>query len=69
MKPLDPVVVAGPKEDPRKILYPIHIVTPKQTLDAIMKQYSVSLEALKAANPGLSSDLKIDQKIIIPAMK
>ena len=58
-----------PKEDPKKILYPVHIVTPKQTIEAIMKQYNVSLEALKAANPGLTSDLKIDQKIVIPTMK
>jgi LysM repeat protein len=34
-----------------------------------MKQYSVSLEALKAANPGLNTDLKIDQKIVVPTMK
>lgn len=34
-----------------------------------MKQYSVSLEALKAVNPGLNADLKIDQKIVVPTMK
>jgi len=62
-------VTERPKEDPKKILYPVHIVTPKQTIEAIMKQYNVSLEALKAANPGLTSDLKIDQKIVIPTMK
>jgi len=60
---------SGPKEDPKRILYPIHTVTPKQTLEAIAKQYNVSLEALLAANLGLTPDLKIDQKIRIPTIK
>ncbi len=47
----------------------MHIVTPKQTLEAITKQYNVSLDALVVANPGLTPDLKIDQKIIIPTIK
>lgn len=64
-----PTVDVGPKEDPKRILYPTHIVTPKQTLEAITKQYNVSLDALKNANPGLTADLKIDQKIIIPTIK
>ncbi len=59
----------GLKEDPKKILYPIHTVTPKQTLEAISRQYNVSVEALKNTNPGLTDDLKIDQKVIIPTIK
>lgn len=43
-------VSSGPKEDPKRILYPIHTVTPKQTLEEITKKYNVSLEALLAAN-------------------
>lgn len=64
-----PIVETWPKEDPKKILYPIHIVTPKQTLEAITKQYGVTLDALKNANPGLNPDLKIDQKIVIPTIR
>ena len=60
--------LSGPKEDPKKILYPVHSVTPKQTLGDITKQYSVSEAALRAANPGLSADLKIGQKISIPVI-
>ena len=62
-------VLSGPREDPKRILYPVHSVTPKQTLGEITKQYGVSLEALLAANLGLTSDLKIDQKIRIPKIK
>ncbi len=56
-------------EDPKKILYPVHVVTPKQTLEVISQQYGVSIEDMKHANPWLTSDLKIDQKIVIPKMK
>lgn len=63
-----PPIVSGPKEDPKKILYPVHSVTPKQTLGEITKQYSVSEAALMATNPGLNADLKIGQKILIPTI-
>lgn|GEM_PF-1906028 len=64
-----PIATSVPQEDPKKILYPIHTVTPKQTLEAITKQYAISLESLKNANPGLTADLKIDQKLVIPTIK
>ena len=67
--PPEPPKVVWSKEDPKKILYPIHIVTPKQTLEDIKRQYIVSLDALLKANPGLTDDLKIDQKIVIPTIK
>ena len=60
---------SGPREDPKRILYPLHVVTPKQTLEQIAKQYNVSLEAHLAANLGLTPDLKIDQKIRIPTIR
>lgn len=56
-------------EDSKKVLYPIHVVTPKQTLEVISQQYGVSIEEMKNANPWLTSDLKIDQKIVIPKIK
>jgi hypothetical protein len=36
-------VSSGPKEDPKRVLYPIHTVTPKQTLEEITTKYNVSL--------------------------
>lgn len=58
-----------PKEDPKKILYPIHTVTPKQTLEGIAKIYSISVEDIKKSNPWITPDLKIDQKIVIPKIQ
>ncbi|MNQ35282.1 Muramidase-2 precursor [compost metagenome] len=46
----------------------IHEVQPKETFYSIEKKYSVSDEALKAANPGLEkTGVQIGQKLVIPA--
>jgi LysM repeat protein len=45
----------------------IHEVQPKETFYSIEKKYSVSDEALKAANPGLEkTGVQIGQKLVIP---
>jgi LysM repeat protein len=47
----------------------LHIVRPGDTLLSIAKQYGVSIDALKAANPGIDPRaLQVGQKIIIPAV-
>jgi LysM repeat protein len=46
----------------------IHEVQPKETFYSIEKKYSISDEALKAANPGLEkTGVQIGQKLVIPA--
>lgn len=46
----------------------IHEVQPKETFYSIEKKYSISDEALKAANPFLEKDgVQIGQKLVIPA--
>jgi LysM repeat protein/ABC-type branched-subunit amino acid transport system substrate-binding protein len=45
-----------------------HLVQPKETLYSISKQYSITIEELKAANGDLlNNGLKIGQNIVIPA--
>lgn len=56
-------------EDPKKILYRDHVVTPRQTLWEISQKYGVSIDELKQENPWLTEDLKIDQKILIPKIQ
>lgn len=44
-----------------------HLVKEGETLYGIARQYKVSISAIKQANPGLADQLKVDQKIILPA--
>ncbi|QEE51126.1 LysM peptidoglycan-binding domain-containing protein [Flavobacterium alkalisoli] len=54
-------------EKSTKIANPIHEVQPKETLYGLSKQYNVSEEDLKKANPEIvTNGLQIGQKIIIP---
>lgn len=60
-------IVSEPvKEKTTKIANPIHEVQPKETLYSLSKQYDVSIDDLKKANPVLADGLQIGQKIIIP---
>lgn len=58
--PKDVVVEEGAK-------YTIHKIEKGETLYSLAKQYGVTLEELKAANDGLSDNVKVGQKIKIPA--
>ena len=47
----------------------IHTVVAGETLFSISHRYEVSLDALRAANPGMSGTLAIGQKVNIPAIE
>jgi LysM repeat protein len=44
----------------------VHVVEPGDTLSGIAELYGTTVEALLAANPGLTEDLDVGQQIIIP---
>ncbi len=47
--------------------YVLHIVSRGETLYSISRRYNITLDQLKEANPGLTSDLKVGQYIQVPA--
>ena len=49
--------------------YVLHIVSRGETLYSISRRYNITLDQLKEANPGLTSDLKVGQYIQVPAME
>ena len=49
--------------------YILYKVEKGQTLYSISKQYSISIEKLKAVNPELKDGLKVDQMLKIPSVK
>ncbi|MDF7821523.1 LysM peptidoglycan-binding domain-containing protein [Runella sp. MFBS21] len=47
--------------------YVLHKVEPGQTLYAVMRKYKTSIQALKAANPGMKDNLIVGQIVRVPS--
>ncbi len=56
----------GAEKEKKSETIEIHTVKPSETLYSISRKYNVSLEDMRQANPGLTNDLSIGQKLRIP---